>query len=123
MIAKETGMAAPRQVLKFQGKELPSDEKTVKDMGIRNGSALIVEIYKVPITVLGVLHAGALVGILLLLDFCFRCCFFLIFCLTFGCGFFHLIATLIPLLQQPNAAPATEYIILNKLYGSNQEQL
>jgi ubiquitin C len=52
-IAKEAGMAVPRQVLKFQGKELPSDGKTVKDMGmgIQDGSTLTVDIYKVPITV------------------------------------------------------------------------
>jgi ubiquitin C len=49
-IAVETGMAAPRQALKFQGKELPKG-KTVKDMGIRDGSAITVEVYKIPITV------------------------------------------------------------------------
>jgi hypothetical protein len=49
-IAKETGMAVLRQLLKFQGKELPNG-KTVKDMGIRDGSAVTVEIYKIPITV------------------------------------------------------------------------
>ncbi len=49
-IAEETGMAVPKQVLKFQGKELPNDPSTVKDMGIREGSELTVEIYKVPTT-------------------------------------------------------------------------
>jgi hypothetical protein len=50
-IAQETGMAAPQQLLIFQGKELPSDGSTVKDMGIRDGSKLTVEFKKVPITV------------------------------------------------------------------------
>ena len=50
-IEQETGMAAPRQVLKFQGKELPKGNKTAKAMGLQDGSILSVEIYKVPITV------------------------------------------------------------------------
>lgn len=50
-IAAKTGMAAPRQVLKFKGKELPNDGSTVKDMGIRSGDKLKVEVYKVPVTV------------------------------------------------------------------------
>jgi ubiquitin C len=50
-IAEVTGMAAPQQLLKVLGKELPSDGSTVKDMGIRDGSALTVEFKKVPITV------------------------------------------------------------------------
>jgi len=49
-IAKETGMTVPQQVLRFNGKEMP-DEKTVKDMGISDGSDLEVDVFKVPITV------------------------------------------------------------------------
>ena len=50
-IEEETGMAAPRQVLKFNGKELPGDGAMVKDMGLKNGSAIKVEVFKVPVTV------------------------------------------------------------------------
>jgi len=49
-IADATGMAAPRQVLKFQGKELGKGQ-TVRDAGISDGSELTVDIYKVPISV------------------------------------------------------------------------
>ncbi|CAB9516895.1 Polyubiquitin (Fragment) [Seminavis robusta] len=49
-IAKKTGMAAPRQVLKVNGKELPKG-KTVGQMGIKDGSDLKVDIFKLPITV------------------------------------------------------------------------
>lgn len=49
-IAKKTGMAEPRQVLKFNGKEIASNE-TVKDLDIQDGSIVSVEVYKVPITV------------------------------------------------------------------------
>ena len=50
-IEKQTGMAAPRQVLKVKGKELPGGSATVKDMGIQDGSAITVEVLKVPIVV------------------------------------------------------------------------
>ena len=50
-IAEETGMPEPKQVLKFKGEELPSDGETAKDMGIRDGSKINVEIFKVPVTV------------------------------------------------------------------------
>mmetsp|Transcript_17796 Transcript_17796/g.33786 ORF Transcript_17796/g.33786 Transcript_17796/m.33786 type:complete len:2165 (-) Transcript_17796:45-6539(-) len=49
-IEAETGMAAPRQVLKKAGAELP-DGKTAKDMGLRDGDNLAVEVFKVPVTV------------------------------------------------------------------------
>jgi hypothetical protein len=49
-IEEETGRAAAWQVLKFNAEELPNGE-TVKDMGIREGSELKVEINKVPVTV------------------------------------------------------------------------
>ena len=48
-IEQATGMAAPHQVLKHQGKELPNG--TVKDLGIRDGSPLKVEVKRVPVTV------------------------------------------------------------------------
>lgn len=51
-IQETTGMAVPRQVLKFNGTELLcGTASTIKDMGIREGSALLVEIFKVPITI------------------------------------------------------------------------
>jgi ubiquitin C len=49
-IAKATGFAAPRQVLKYNGKEMPNGN-TVRDMGITEGSTLDVGIFKIPITV------------------------------------------------------------------------
>lgn len=49
-IAKQTGMNVPQQVLFHRGKEF-SNGKTIKDMGIQDGSDLKVEIFKVPITV------------------------------------------------------------------------
>ena len=49
-VEDETGMKAGRQVLKHNGKQLP-DGKSLKDMGISDGSNLDVEVYKVPITV------------------------------------------------------------------------
>ena len=52
-IALETGITVPRQVLKFCGNELPGG-KTVKDMDIRHGSALAVEIFKIPLKIYNV---------------------------------------------------------------------
>jgi len=49
-IANATGMAAPRQVVKIQGRTLPV-EGTVRDMGIQEGSDLTVEVYRIPVTV------------------------------------------------------------------------
>lgn len=50
-IEQETGLAAVRQVLMFQGEEFVT-KKTVKEMGILNGSTIKVELFsKVPITV------------------------------------------------------------------------
>jgi hypothetical protein len=49
-IKKQTGMAAPRQVLMFGGKELHGD-KTIKEMGIRDGSSIKVGVYNVRIVV------------------------------------------------------------------------
>jgi hypothetical protein len=49
-IEAKTGMAVPRQVVKFQGKELgPND--TVKSAGIQDGSDLTVDVFKIPVTV------------------------------------------------------------------------
>jgi len=45
-----SGMAAPRQVLKVGGKELPNNG-TVKDTGIKDGSTIKVEVFQVPVTV------------------------------------------------------------------------
>ena len=49
-IEELTGMDPPRQVLKFNGDEMP-DEKLLKDMGIKDGDTIKVEIFKVPVTV------------------------------------------------------------------------
>ena len=49
-IAKVSGMAAPRQVLKFAGKELP-DGKAVREMGLKEGDTIQVGVFKLPITV------------------------------------------------------------------------
>ncbi|KAG7340862.1 ubiquitin family protein [Nitzschia inconspicua] len=50
-IEDTTGMKAPRQVLKdMAGKELPSG-KTAKEMGLREGTPLKVEIFKIPVKV------------------------------------------------------------------------
>lgn len=47
-----SGMAVPRQVLKSgDGAELPSDGSTVRDMAIREGTTLSVDIFKIPVTV------------------------------------------------------------------------
>ena len=51
-IQEATGMDVPRQVLSFNGQELDSEnKKSVKDMGIREGSNIKVDIFKIPITV------------------------------------------------------------------------
>ena len=45
-------MAVPRQVLMFESKELPNGtRKTVRDLGIREGTTLNVGIHKIPITI------------------------------------------------------------------------
>ena len=49
-IAAATGMAAPRQVLKVGGKQLP-DGRSAKDMGLRDATTIKVEVFKVPVTV------------------------------------------------------------------------
>ena len=49
-IENETGMKVPRQVLKFNGKEIP-ESQTAREAGIVPGDNLKVEIFKVPITV------------------------------------------------------------------------
>ena len=49
-IAQKTGMKVEQQLLKHNGKEFAND-KTVKGMGIQDGSELTVEIFKVPVTV------------------------------------------------------------------------
>jgi len=49
-IEQASGLAASRQVAFFNGKELPA-EKTAKDVGIREGSNIKVDLYKIPITV------------------------------------------------------------------------
>ncbi|KAG7373573.1 ubiquitin family protein [Nitzschia inconspicua] len=50
-IEDTTGMKAPRQVLKdMAGEELPSG-KTAKEMGLREGTPLKVEIFKIPVKV------------------------------------------------------------------------
>ncbi|GKZ01305.1 hypothetical protein MPSEU_001081500 [Mayamaea pseudoterrestris] len=50
-VAKQTGILAPRQVIKFQGQPLISDGHTVKELGIRDGSNLVIDIFRVPIKV------------------------------------------------------------------------
>ena len=49
-IEAQTGMAAPTQVLKHNGKEMPPDKK-LKDMGIRDGDTVQVELLQVPVKV------------------------------------------------------------------------
>ena len=49
-IESSTGMAKPRQVLKTNGMKMPSGIK-VKDMGVKDGSLINVEVFKVPVTV------------------------------------------------------------------------
>ena len=49
-IAEKKGMEPPKQVLKFEGEEMPDDE-ALKDIGVRDGSKIKVEIFKVPVTV------------------------------------------------------------------------
>ena len=49
-IEEKTGMATPRQVLKSKGEKMPRGIK-VKDLGIKDGSNIKVEVFKVPVTV------------------------------------------------------------------------
>jgi len=49
-IAKQTGMNVPQQILKHNGKEF-GNGTSIKDMGIKDGGDISVEICKVPITV------------------------------------------------------------------------
>jgi hypothetical protein len=49
-IAQASGLAAARQVVKLAGKKL-QDGLRAKDMGIQDGSALMVDLYTIPITV------------------------------------------------------------------------
>lgn len=56
MINSATRMAVSRQVLVFQGQELPTSNDgvpapTAKDMGIQQGSVLQVDVFKIPLTV------------------------------------------------------------------------
>jgi hypothetical protein len=52
IIASASGLAAPRQVLKHRGKELPKDEAVkVRDMTLKNGDTVNVSVHKIPITV------------------------------------------------------------------------
>jgi hypothetical protein len=47
-----TDIAAYRQVVKFNNAKLPTgDDKTVKEMGIREGSELVVDVSTIPITI------------------------------------------------------------------------
>jgi Ubiquitin family len=50
-VEKKTGMEVPRQVLSFDGRYLPSDTSTIKEMGIREGSTLEASVFTIPITV------------------------------------------------------------------------
>ena len=50
LIAETMGVVVSRQVMTFQDQELPSGE-SAKAMGIREGSILKVEYFKIPITV------------------------------------------------------------------------
>jgi hypothetical protein len=50
-IAEATGIAVPRQVVRSRKVILPDSGKTCRDMQIKDGSLLTVEIYKVPIMV------------------------------------------------------------------------
>ena len=49
-IEAKTGMAAPRQVLKKKGQELPNG-RSAKDMGLQDGDDLEVDVFTVPVTV------------------------------------------------------------------------
>lgn len=51
LIESASGMKAGRQVLKHEGKLLPSDGVSVKEMGLKDGTNLDVDIFKIPITV------------------------------------------------------------------------
>ena len=50
-IAQATGFRVPQQVLKHKGKELGDDGQTARDVGIRDGDTVKVDIFKVPVTV------------------------------------------------------------------------
>lgn len=49
-IEAQTGMAAPTQELKHKGKDMPSGKK-LKDMGVRDGDTIKVELLQVPVKV------------------------------------------------------------------------
>ena len=49
-IEQKTGMATPRQVLKTKGENMPRGIK-IKDLGMKDGSNIKVEVFKVPVTV------------------------------------------------------------------------
>jgi hypothetical protein len=49
-VEQVTGIAVSRQVLKFEGEEMPSGS-TMQDLGLKDGSSLTLEIFKIPITV------------------------------------------------------------------------
>ena len=49
-VEKETGMKVAQQILKFKGKEL-ANEKSPESSGVRDGSELVVEAQKIPVTV------------------------------------------------------------------------
>ena len=49
-IEAQTGMAAPEQILKHKGKEIPAGKK-LKDVGIKDGDDIQVDTMKVPVTV------------------------------------------------------------------------
>lgn len=46
-----SGIPVPKQVLEFKDEELPSDDRSVKDLGIQEGDTLKLKPLKVPITV------------------------------------------------------------------------
>ena len=52
-IADQTGMAVPEQILKHDGKEFTDDDDNtkLKDLGIRHGDDIEVDIKKVPVTI------------------------------------------------------------------------
>jgi Ubiquitin family len=49
-IEAKTGVKAPTQVLKHNGKDMPADKK-LKDMGIRDGDTIKMELLQVPVKV------------------------------------------------------------------------
>jgi len=51
MIASKSGVEARRQLLKHDDQILTGDNLTAKDLGLRDGSTINVDIFKVPITV------------------------------------------------------------------------